>query len=745
MTRSAPTQRSFSSGEVSPLLAGRTDYQRHQTGLATCRGFLPLVEGGFTRAPGTSYLGRTRGDAAAVLVAFEFSAEDAVTLEFTAGYMRVWRYGSLVMDGASPFELVIPYDLAAIRRLKYVQSADVIFLVDGERPPQKLSRFALDNWTIAATVFDGGPFRAWNLDEDITIVASAATGTVTLTASGGDVFLAGYVGGLFALRVDNWDDTPIWTGNTTIATNAQMRYDGRVYRRSDDDSVSNAPTSTGVNAPVHTSGRQLSEKGGITWEFVSTDTGLMRITAVASATSATAVVVDRIPGELVTGDGAWTWAAAAWSAEYGWPAAIALHDQRLVFAATPGEPRTIWASAIGAFQDFTLGTDADLAFAYTIAAKRGINRILWLESGAKGLAIGALGELQAARSTVQGEGFSATTAGFDVVSSVGVYDAQPVSPDGYPIFISRDRGRILELKYSLTEDKVSPRELSMPARHLGAGKFAGIVWQSAPVRIGWLWRETGDLVAMIYEPDEDVLGWATMPVAGGVVENVSVSAAAGGGDDAVTLVVARTIGGEARRHVEQMAPFWGLLTGATDIAEAEHLYAAVVATPAAPAATFSGLDHLNGQAVLAWTDLGQFGPLTVAGGSITLSQPVSRAVIGLHLDEQRVRTLPLYAAVKDGDPMGRKVQTRRQGVYLNDTAAYRIRGVQKEWGKPEVMTDWRTRSGADVPGDLTVGYSGVDDPNVAIGWSLTNALEFAPVGAAPMTVLSLTPIVEASG
>lgn len=738
MTRSAPAQRSFSSGEVSPLLHARTDYQRHQTGLAICRGFIPLVEGGITRAPGSVYLGRTRGDAPAVLLAFEFSAEDAVTLELTAGFMRVWRYGALVMDGASPYELAIPFDLPAIRRLKWVQSADRIYLADGEHAPQRLSRYALDDWTIEPVDFTGGPMRPWNDDDAVTIGASAETGTVTLTASD-DVFLSGHVGGLWALKVDNWDTVPIWTGNTTIAEGERMRYDGRVYERYGTDGVN-----TGLTPPVHTKGRVLSQKGGISWDYVGTDTGLVRITAVASATSATAEVIDSIPEELVSGTTA-TWAAGAWSDAYGWPAAVALHDQRLVFAATPNEPRTIWASSIGGYTDFTEGTDADLAFAYTIAAKRGINRILWLESGAKGLAIGALGELQASRSGVQAESLSAETAGFDMVSSVGVYDAQPVSPDGYPIFISRDRGRVLELKYSLGEDKVEPRELSMPARHFGGERFAGIAWQSAPLRLGWLWRDSGELAAMIHEPSEDVLGWAVVPVAGGLVENVSVSAAAGGGDDAVTLVVQRTIDGETRRHVEQLSSFWGLLTGATDVAEAEHLYASIVAIPETPATVFAGLDHLEGEQVLAWTPLGEFGPLTVSGGAVTLSQPVARAVIGLNDGGQRARTLPLYAATRDGDPSGRNIQTRRQGVFLNDTAAYQIRGVQTRWGRPEVAHEWKRRTGADVPGDLTQGFSGIDNPNVAIGWDLMNALEFAPLGAAPVTILAVTPIVEASG
>lgn len=91
MTRTSPPQVAFSSGELDPLLQRRFDYQRFQTGLAKCRGFLPLPQGAFTRAPGTIHRGATRGNAAGILVPFEFAENDALVLEFTPLKMRVSR------------------------------------------------------------------------------------------------------------------------------------------------------------------------------------------------------------------------------------------------------------------------------------------------------------------------------------------------------------------------------------------------------------------------------------------------------------------------------------------------------------------------------------------------------------------------------------------------------------------------------------------------------------------------------
>lgn len=131
MTRARPVQNAFSSGELDPRLHARNDFQRFKTGQAVCRGFMPLRQGAFTRAPGTIWRGNPRNSAPSVRIPFVFADDDAVELEFTDGIMRVWRYGEPVMDGASPYELATPYVEADLPNLDFAQDGDVIFIVDG--------------------------------------------------------------------------------------------------------------------------------------------------------------------------------------------------------------------------------------------------------------------------------------------------------------------------------------------------------------------------------------------------------------------------------------------------------------------------------------------------------------------------------------------------------------------------------------------------------------------------------------
>lgn len=736
MTRTSPPQVAFSSGEIDPLLHRRFDYQRFQTGMATCRGFLPLPQGGFTRAPGTLQRGNTRGNTVGVVIPFQFAADDAVVLEFTPLRMRVWRYGQLVMAGASPYELVTPYDAASLPRLQWLQSADVIYLVDGLQPMQRLARLALDNWTIAAQVFNTGPFRTQNLDKARTVTASAATGVITLTASAA-LFAANHVGSLMRLVPTDNTDVALWTSNEGLSVGARRRYDQKLYELIEG---SNA----GENPPIQEEG-DLRVNNSTVWRFISDDVGVVRITAVASGTSATASVLRTVPRGCV-GTPTYRWSEGAWSARYGYPGALELYDQRLVAAATPTEPRTIWFSGVGDFADFADGVEADEAFAYAIAGDGSVNRVLNLKRGRTGLHIFALGEEYSTRSDSRQQVIGPTSIAFGLDSALGASPARPIAPDGNPIFISRDKRRVSQIAYSLEADANRAVALSLAAQHLGAAFFEQIVWQGSPQPIAWLRRGSGDLAAMIYDAAEEVLGWATVPVAGGFVESLAVSPDPTGAADILTMIVRRVVNGATVRFVEELAVTYGILTGATPVAQACHLFAARQFVPGAPTATFA-VPHLVGEEVLAWTDEGEFGPIEVPpGGNVTLPAAVGIATIGLFDDTHEAQTLDITAQAPDGSTIGRHKRLHSGvGIGVHRTAQGYVQVVETEAPAAPRVGSRQSLIRRQVAASLTEATTGVVSIDLPSGHAKELALRFTPSGAAPMTITAAVPIVQEAG
>lgn len=739
MTRTSPPQVSFSSGEIDPLLHRRFDYQRFQTGLAKCRGYLPLAQGGFTRAPGTLYKGTTRGNAAGVLLPFTFAVNDAVTLEFTDLKMRVWRYGQLVMSGMTPYELTTPYPEAVLPSLQWVQSADVIYIADGQRPIQKLSRLALDNWTIADFKPDTGPFRVQNLDKTVTVQASAETGSVTLTASTA-LFAANHIGSLMQLQPTDNTAVPQWVSDESgISVGDRRRYGKNVYE------FLAGTGGTGPTPPIHTEGEDEVQPS-VRWLFISDDTGVVRITAVASGTSATATVIKRLPQSVVD-DPTYRWSEGAWSDRYGYPATLEIYDQRLVAAATASEPRTQWFSGAGDFADWAPGIEADNAFAYAIAGGDTVNRILNLKRGATGLHIFALGEEYSTRSESRAQVIGPTTAVFSANSSYGAHTARPIAPDGNPMFISRDRRRLIMMNYSFEADANRPVILSRASQHLGADPFEQIVWQASPEPMAWIRRASGDLAVMIFDAAEEVLGWGVLPLAGGIVEAMAVTPNADGSSDQVMLIVRRTINGATTRMIEIMTPIFGLLNGTQAISDACHFFAAAEFAPEAPETDFS-VPHLAGQIAYAWTDNGEFGPIEVPlDGAISLPVAVSHAFIGLFDDTHYAETLDVQAAAPDGNTMGRAKRLHgNYGVGLHNTAQGYIQIVERDFAQNERTGDRRTLVPRAVAATLSqTAFTGVARIPEPSGHATELALRFYPHFGAPMTVTALVPIVQEAG
>jgi len=739
--RQNPGQRSFSAGEVSPLLYGREDYQRVQSGLRTCRGFIPLRQGAVTRSPGTIHRGATRGNASARLIAFQFAEDDAVVLEFSNLRMRVWRYGVLVTSGGSPYELVTPYSLAAVRRLKFVQSADVIYLVDGQTRPQRLARLALNSWTISPAAFERGPFELENDDEAVTVQASAETGAAITLTGVGSPFVAAHVGGLFRLRAVDDETIPTWEGQRPTNVGERWRHDGHIY----EVTYTGGDNTTGVNPPIHREGTVKTGRSGPDWRYISDLVGIVRITAYTNANSVTARVVKRLPPGVVSAP-TFRWSEGAWSEKNGQPAAIALWQQRLFLAATPRNPRGIWASAVGGYLDFEPGVEADASFGYTLAATGGsLNSIVWLQPGSRGLHVGAIGEEYSTRASGDKSApIGPASADFGLDSTVGASPVQPIAPDGKPVMIARDRARVFEMRYAFDQDATQPVELSLPGEHIGAVGLEEIHWQSAPMRLAWLRRSTGDLAVMVHDAAEDVLGWATVPLAGGIVESLCVSTDAAGVADVVTLVVRRVIGGATVRRVEELAPFYSVLSGAAPVSQAVHLFAATVVT-GAPFSAVSGLDHLEGESVHVWSDRGAMPPRVVTGGAIELDDAVTRAVVGLHDPTHLIELLDVSAQVREGSALGRQKRVKAMGLRWHRTAAAEMCVVMRDFGRPEVAGAWTDVANQPVPADLVSGWSGVINAPVPSGWAGEVSYRLRPVGGAPMTLLSATAIAEVSG
>jgi hypothetical protein len=96
---------SFLGGEISQFAQGRFDKPDYRISLKTCLNWLPAEIGTLVRRPGTAHGGITRGGAPGRVVKFDFEQSNAITLEFTDGFLR-FRNGPSLIYSSTPVAVV---------------------------------------------------------------------------------------------------------------------------------------------------------------------------------------------------------------------------------------------------------------------------------------------------------------------------------------------------------------------------------------------------------------------------------------------------------------------------------------------------------------------------------------------------------------------------------------------------------------------------------------------------------------
>lgn len=153
---------SFAGGELSPLLSARIDMAQYAIGARVIENFIVLPQGGIVNRPGTTVLAYDRTYEAVRLVPFVFSEDDSRCLAFGDGIVDVYGYTGFVLRITGS-----PYRTQHLSKLRWLQSADVLYLLHPDVPVHTLSRYSSTDWRFEEVDFKYGPFLDMNTDETL--------------------------------------------------------------------------------------------------------------------------------------------------------------------------------------------------------------------------------------------------------------------------------------------------------------------------------------------------------------------------------------------------------------------------------------------------------------------------------------------------------------------------------------------------------------------------------------------------
>jgi hypothetical protein len=325
------------------------------------------------------------------------------------------------------------------------------------------------------------------------------------------------------------------TSTTTITASAQTVGTGRTFT---------ASASTFVSSDVD--------------RLIRFRDGHAKVTGFTSATVVTVQILVDTGSATASTD----WSLGAFSDTTGYPSCVTFFEQRLVFAATLNNPQTIYFSKSGDYENMDAnigGTVADDdAIVYTIASNQ-VNAIRFL-SPTRTLIIGTAGGEFAVYGGGDNDAITPTNIIIKKQSNYGGANVDAVPVANATLFLQRAKRKIRELAYNFDVDGYVAPDLTILAEHITEGGVTQMAYQEEPLSIIYAVREDGELVALTYQRDQQVVAWHRHIFGGAfgsdkaVCESVAVIPT-DLDEYEVYVIIKRTINGATKRYVEVLNTF----------------------------------------------------------------------------------------------------------------------------------------------------------------------------------------------
>jgi len=696
-------QPSFAKGEVAPSLYGRIDLAALGSGVRVGENVLVTRAGGLVNTPGTMFVGEVKNSAARTrLIPFQFNTTQTYALEFGNLYMRVIKDGAYVLEdaqniggitqaatgvltyvgadpsngdwfvlsgivgmtelngktvvvanvnaGANTFELndvdgnaidtsgftaytsggsmarvytlVTPYVTADLPLLKYKQSADVMTLTHRSYQQRELTRTDHDSWTLTTPTY----------------APSISAPTISSSSFSGAGTAQNYKYKATSTDEDTAEES-LPTTEYTAAGVVDADWNAGEYL----ELVGTAPATAGkVNIYKSANGvygfiGQAVPDGSNNWSF--------RDTKIEPDT------LDAPPE-----------ARNPFDAAGKYPQCSSYFEQRSVEGGSINRPQGLDMSQSGQYKNYNISTPSkpDDAISRNIAARQ-VNEIRHFVPIRELLVLtsGGVWKISAGGNS---DVVTPSSMMVRLQSEIGVSHVPPIVIGDIVLYVQEKGNIVRDLGYSFSADNYVGSDLSVISSHLFEGReIQEWAYAAVPYSVVWAVLDNGQMATMTYMREQELIAW-THQVTDGEYE--SVCSISEGNEDAVYVIVKRTIDGVTRRYVERFA---SRLVSAPEDAFFVHCG---LTYDGSPVSTVSGLDHLEGETVAILADGAVLPQDTVTNGSITL--PVAASVIHIGLPYvSEIESLPI------GDTQG-GIGRRKKTVRLR-ARVERSRGM---WAGP---------------------------------------------------------------
>lgn len=728
------------------------------------------------------------------LIDFNASADIRYVIALGDGYMRAFnndgtpfldRVGSPDLNNPIPLQLVTPYRSSEIFDVQIAQLGNLAYLCHPNHPPQKLERtfrpeFSADYFSWSTVEWSFPAFRDLNISSVTALPNNYATGYATLTFSG-DPFTErsdyeDYSGARIMLsqrRSKSHQKLTIPTIVTafTFGSDLNVLGDFQVYTYGTfiGTLYIQRKTSSGTYEMLKTFEFSGENTRQIVYSSSTQTPEILRLAYVVTAASAGAtayieaadsnrvgyartlgaieyppnnlppytpvpVVTCLIEVPFDSTEATSNWAIEAWAKYAGYPRSVCFHEQRLWFGGTELQPNTIWASAVGDYENFRRGAfDAD-SLAFTLAAQ-------------EGSAIQSMVSQDSLVIFTQSEEWTASTSQQTIITPSNIFvrrqsrfgsaHKQAFLAANNLLFLQRGNRKLRQFTHGAEGGEGQASDLSVLAEHITLSGIRQLAFQQQPDPIVWMIRNDGVLLSMTYEPDQSVIAWARHTSGSGQFESVAVIYGADGDADQVWFVVNR--GGT--RSIERFDPSHFSKLEQGTFSKLVYVDCAKIAE-GANLTSITGLNHLEGQSVAILADGGVEPSQVVTSNQVTGIPAASVIIAGLPFTS-RLQPSKIEVAMPDGTSQGRRHISKRATINL-----WKTYGAQYADDPNAGESNWfeiLNRSTETNSGSPEQMFTGLVDINNLDAHRTSVDLTIRQTLPLPCNVLAIIPKIEVLG
>ena len=495
-------QNSFQFGEVSDSLIMRTDTAIYTSSAQKVQNMIVTAEGSAKKRQGTyrhydygiDYNSSSSYKYQSRLFPFVFDNNEQYIISIEHQKVRCFRVvdedtvtlvATLTADSSGA---TLPFNRIYLNQYTTAQMGDVMFICHPLFAPRVLTRTSLTAFNVSTYTFDDRadgkktyqPYSKFQ-GVGVTLNPSATTGNgITLVTSSAYFDTTGLHDGVIIryggneIQITSVQSTTSATGNILdlLSTSLDIANPIRAKNGSsvieitqvnhghnvgDSVVISLADTVGGIPAAAINGTRSITS-------IVDENTYTVEASSGGSAAAATSSEDGGGSPTIVSHAPTTDFDEQAWSAKRGYPAAVAFHENRLVFAGTIAEPDTLLMSQIGEYFNFDVGTAQDNEAIQLTAATGDVHEIRHLVSSRDLQVFAGTGELYVP--TFLNQGITPTNAQIREQTPYGSSFAQPALIDGATIFAQASGRIIREYLFTDAEDAYASTAISTIASHL---------------------------------------------------------------------------------------------------------------------------------------------------------------------------------------------------------------------------------------------------------------------------------------